>query len=99
MLVEVGFREYGKRTAYRSLEQQQCYQAELGDFFRLVDKRLVPDLDLAANTNQQHHLVLILQAYEQELDRLRQIIRTNEESVGIFLMENDRLTLCIGSFL
>ena len=65
-----------------SLEQQQCHQAELDDFFRLVDKRLISDLE---SSNQQRHLVLILQAYEQELDRLRQTIRTNDESVGTLI--------------
>ncbi len=65
------------------IEQQQCHQAELDDFFRLIDKRLVPDLDSLSikSSNQQYRLVLILQAYEQELDRLRQIIRTNDETV------------------
>lgn len=57
-----------------------------------MDKRLVPDLDLTANTNQQHRLVSILQAYEEELDRVRQMIRTNEETVGFVLIENDLFT-------
>ena len=59
-------------------EQQQCHQAELDDFFRLADKRLVPD-----NLPNQHRcLSSILEVYEHELDRLRQMTRTNDETVS-----------------
>ena len=71
------------------LEQQQCYQAEVEDFFRLVDKRLISDLECSSNGNQKHHLVSILQVYEHELDRLRQIIRTNDETVRISSRDQD----------
>jgi hypothetical protein len=63
-------------------EQQQCHQAELDDFFRLVDKRLIPDIE--ESSNQQRRLVSILEVYEHELDRLRQIIRTNDDNVLIY---------------
>ena len=64
---------------YLYVEKQLCYQADLDDFFRLVDKSLISD-----NENQQHRLVTILEAYQYELDRLRQIIRTNDDTVLIF---------------
>jgi hypothetical protein len=63
------------------LEQQQCHQAELDDFFRLVDKRLVSDIE--ESSNQKYRLVSILEVYEHELDRLRQIIRINDDTVLI----------------
>ncbi|CAF2110091.1 unnamed protein product [Rotaria magnacalcarata] len=62
-----------------SREQQQCHQAELDDFFRLVDKRLLSESE--ESSNQQHRLVSILEAYEHELNRLRQITRTNDDTI------------------
>ncbi|CAF0919538.1 unnamed protein product [Adineta steineri] len=58
-----------------SREQQQCYQAELDDFFRLVDKRLITDVEglCDSSSNQRCRLISILEKYEHELDRLRQI--------------------------
>ncbi|CAF4520015.1 unnamed protein product [Rotaria socialis] len=60
-------------------EQQQCHQAELDDFFRLVDKRLLSESE--ESSNQQHRLVSILEAYEHELNRLRQTTRTNDDTI------------------
>lgn len=79
--------------SYRYLEQQQCYQAELDDFFRLVDKRLISDLECSNNGNHKHRLVSILQIYEHELDRLRQIIRTNDETVKISSCDECRMNV------
>lgn len=62
------------------LEQQQCHQAELEDFFRLVDKRLMNPTTEDQQTTRTR-LASILQVYEKELERLRQMIRTNEETV------------------
>ncbi|CAF3341157.1 unnamed protein product [Rotaria socialis] len=62
-----------------SREQQQCHQAELDDFFRLVDKRLLSESE--ESSNQQHRLVSILEAYEHELNRLRQTTRTNDDTI------------------
>jgi hypothetical protein len=64
-------------------EQQQCHQAELDDFFRLVDKRLIADTELFSGslTHRQRRLVSILEVYESELDRLRQITRINDDTV------------------
>ncbi|CAF0785720.1 unnamed protein product [Rotaria sordida] len=66
-----------------SREQQQCHQAELDDFFRLVDKRLLPESEQLSNSssNQQRRLVSILGAYEHELDRLRRTTRTNDDII------------------
>ncbi|CAF4334010.1 unnamed protein product, partial [Adineta steineri] len=68
-----------------SREQQQCYQAELDDFFRLVDKRLITDVEglCDSSSNQRCRLISILEKYEHELDRLRQVNRTNDDTVLI----------------
>jgi hypothetical protein len=77
------------RLLYVQIEQQQCHQAELNDFFRLIDKRLVPDIEQSSDgsSNQQHRLVSILEAYEHELDRLRQISRNKDDTVLIYSLK------------
>lgn len=63
-------------------EQQQCHQAELDDFFRLVDKRLTDNFDGQIDEQpNQKRLATILEIYDKEFDRLKQMIRTNEETV------------------
>ncbi|CAF4491749.1 unnamed protein product, partial [Rotaria magnacalcarata] len=62
---------------------------ELDDFFRLVDKRLLSESE--ESSNQQHRLVSILEAYEHELNRLRQITRTNDDTVLIIRSYERRL--------
>ncbi|UJR27543.1 hypothetical protein I4U23_008825 [Adineta vaga] len=66
-----------------SREQQQCRQAELDDFFRLVDKGLITNLEESSEnpSKNQRHLVSILEIYQNELDRLRQVIRTNDDTI------------------
>ncbi|CAF0900307.1 unnamed protein product [Adineta steineri] len=68
-----------------SREQQQCYQAELDDFFRLVDKRLITDVEglCDSSSNQRCRLISILEKYEHELDRLRQVNRTNDDTIRL----------------
>jgi len=61
-----------------SREQQQCHQAELDDFFRLVDKRLVADVE-----QKRPNLVSVLENYEREIERLRQLNRTNDENIRL----------------
>ncbi|CAF2348613.1 unnamed protein product [Rotaria sp. Silwood2] len=80
-----------------SREQQQCHQAELDDFFRLVDKRLLSEREELSNSslNQQRRLVSILEAYEYELDRLRRITRTNDDNIRSYerqLVEQQNMT-------
>ncbi|CAF3979575.1 unnamed protein product [Rotaria sp. Silwood2] len=80
-----------------SREQQQCHQAELDDFFRLVDKRLLSESEELSNSslNQQRRLVSILEAYEYELDRLRRITRTNDDNIRSYerqLVEQQNMT-------
>ncbi|CAF0938421.1 unnamed protein product [Rotaria sp. Silwood1] len=80
-----------------SREQQQCHQAELDDFFRLVDKRLLSENDESSknSTNQQRRLISILEAYEHELDRLRRITRTNDDTIRSYerqLVEQQNMT-------
>jgi len=65
-----------------SREQQQCHQAELDDFFRLVDKRLTNNFDGQIDEQpNQKRLATILEIYDKEFDRLKQMIRTNEETI------------------
>ena len=74
------------RSTILFAEQQQCRQAELDDFFRLVDKSLMPDTDTPSEGPMHHpsrRLVTVLEAYDHELDRLRQTVRANDEAVGL----------------
>ncbi|CAF1658578.1 unnamed protein product, partial [Adineta ricciae] len=62
-------------------EQQQCRQAEFDDFFHLVDKHLMHKLE--ESSKPPHRLVSILEMYQHELDRLQQMIRTNDDTIRL----------------
>ena len=68
------------------VEQQQCRQAELDDFFRLVDKSLMPDTETPSEgpiRHQSRRLVTVLETYDHELDRLRHTVRANDDAVRL----------------
>ncbi|CAF1535220.1 unnamed protein product, partial [Didymodactylos carnosus] len=72
-IVEGRFRKL-QTLLLASREKRQCIEVEIDDFFRLVDPRI---------EEKPSNIIQTLKTYQNELDHLRQTIRSYDEKVNI----------------